>query len=364
MRSQSKTMETTKSHVHELGLQGDPQTILTENGFKELRLGRITTRHREGYVVRTDVGTFEAELLGTFRYSVSEKTDFPAVGDWVAIQTHGDEVALIHGIIPRKTALIRKAIGKVSEAQIVASNIDCAFIVQTANRDISINRLERYLSICHESKITPILILNKIDLLTEEDITEIRQTMKTRLPQLQFFTMSNKSGAGIKEFIDSLKPQTTYCLLGSSGVGKSTLVNTLAGTELMKTGDISIFSDRGKHVTTQREMHILPGGSIFIDNPGVREVGVAEVSRGLDETFTEIIEISQCCKFRNCTHQNEKGCAITEAIEKGEITLEQLDNFIKLSREKELFSSSVAERKKKGKAPVKVIKKHIKKKKR
>lgn len=357
-------MEILNSQLHDLGLQGDPQHILQDNGFENLRLGRITTRHREGYVVRTEVGTFEAELLGTFRYSVTEKTELPAVGDWVAIQTHGEDVALIHGVIPRKTALVRKAIGKTSEAQIVASNIDCAFIVQTANRDISINRLERYLSICHESNITPILILNKIDLLSEGDLADISKTMETRLPQLQFFTMSNKSGAGMEEFISSLKPQMTYCLLGSSGVGKSTLVNTLAGAELMKTGDISVFSDRGKHVTTQREMHILPGGAIFIDNPGVREVGVAEVSRGLDETFNEIIEISQCCKFRNCTHQGEKGCAISEAIEQGEITLEQFENFVKLSREKELYSSSVAERRKKGKALSKTIKKHVKKKKR
>lgn len=356
-------MQATTFQLHDLGLQGDPQTLLEENGFNDLRLGRVTTRHREGYVVRTEHGTFEAELLGTFRYSVAEKTELPAVGDWVAIQTHGDDVALIHGVLPRKTALVRKAIGKASEAQIVASNIDCAFIVQTANRDISINRLERYLSICHESNITPILILNKIDLLDEDDLREISATMQSRLPQLQFFTMSNKSGAGMEKFISSLKPQTTYCLLGSSGVGKSTLVNTLAGTELMKTGDISVFSDRGKHVTTQREMHILPGGAIFIDNPGVREVGVAEVSRGLDETFNEIIEISYCCKFRNCTHQGEKGCAIADAIAQGQITLEQFENFVKLSREKELFSSSVAERRKKSKAQTKIIKKHVKKKK-
>lgn len=357
-------MEKVLFQLQDLGLQGDAKQILEDNDFGELRLGRITTRHREGYVVRTEIGTFEAELLGTFRYSITEKTELPAVGDWVAIQTHGDDVALIHGVIPRKTALVRKAIGKASEAQIVASNIDCAFIVQTANRDISINRLERYLSICHESNITPVLILNKIDLLSEDDLREIGETMKNRLPQLQFFTMSNKSGAGMDEFIHSLKPQMTYCLLGSSGVGKSTLVNTLAGTELMKTGDISVFSDRGKHVTTQREMHILPNGAIFIDNPGVREVGVAEVSRGLDETFTEIIEISQCCKFRNCTHQGEKGCAIAEAIANEEITLEQFENFVKLSQEKEDFSSSVAERRKKGKALSKTIKKHVKKKKR
>jgi ribosome biogenesis GTPase len=285
------------------------------------------------------------------------------VGDWVAISAYDEDKALIHHVFPRKTMIARQAVGKIGELQIIATNIDYAFIVQSVDRDFNINRLERYLTICHTAKVTPIIVLNKIDLIEQADVEGMIKMIKEREKEVLVFPISNATNEGIDQIKETLNPGKTYCLLGSSGVGKSTLLNNLSGDDLMKTSHISESTQRGRHVTTHRELKILENGGIIIDNPGMREVGIADTEGGLEVTFDTIVELSNECKFKDCSHTSEIGCAVIEAIENGEIDEGLYENYLKMKREKEHYESTVAEKRKKDKDFGKMIRQVLKSKK-
>ena len=341
--------------LEELGYNDDLDDYRKEYKLDSFGVGRVISEHKDRYI-KTEATEYDAELLGNFRYTATSSNDFPAVGDWVSISEYDENKALIHNVFPRSSIIERKAIGKLSQTQIIATNIDFGLIVQSVNRDFNINRLERYLTICNSSKIVPVIVLSKVDLIEKESLAQILILVKERIKNISIYAVSNQSQVGIEEIKSALIKGKTYCLLGSSGVGKSTLINTLSGKEVMETGEISQSIDRGKHITSHRELIVLENG-ILIDNPGMREVGITNISDGLEVTFDEILNLAQDCKFSNCMHMNEKGCAVLEAINNGEIDSDSYANFIKMEKEKMHFESNAKERKDKDKDFGKMIKK-------
>ncbi|OFX88871.1 MAG: ribosome small subunit-dependent GTPase A [Bacteroidetes bacterium GWF2_33_16] len=327
-----------------------------DNKLNDFEIGRITTEHKERYIVKTEKGEFEAEITGNLRFTAQSREDFPAVGDWVAITTYDTDFAIIHKILPRFSIIKRQDVGKTSEVQLIATNIDYAFLVQAVDRDFNINRLERYLTICYSGKVSPIIVLSKTDLIDENHLSEITQNIEHRIKDIPVIAISNETQAGYNVINQVIEKGKTYCMLGSSGVGKSTLLNNLSGKSLMKTGTISDTTNKGRHITSHRELIILENGGILIDNPGMREVGIADTSLGLEATFDLIYDLSKSCKFKNCTHTTETGCSVLKSLEKGELDRAFYENFLKMEREKSHFESNIAERKKKDKSFGKIIK--------
>ncbi len=315
--------------------------------FAHFHVARVIAEHRERYTVKNEQGEYDAELIGSLRYLAENKSDFPCVGDWVAISELDEAKALIHGMFPRVTQLERQQVGKYGEKQLIASNIDVALIVQSINRDFTLNRLERYLTLCYAGKIQPVILLSKIDLIDSDTRSTCIEMVKNRITDVPVLPFSAVNNQGIDEIEKLMQKGKTYCLLGSSGVGKSSLINAISGQNIMKTGEISAQIDRGKHITTHRELLVLPNHAIIIDNPGMREVGISDVHEGLSTTFDYIENLSQHCKFRNCTHTNETGCAILHAIQLGELSQDAFDNFKKLEREQAHFTATVKEKREK-----------------
>jgi ribosome biogenesis GTPase / thiamine phosphate phosphatase len=346
--------------LEDLGYNDELERTRKENGLESFDIGRVIAEHKERYIVRTEKGEFESEITGNMRFTAKSREDFPAVGDWVAVTVYDKELAIIYEILPRFSIIKRQAVGQFGEIQIIAANIDYAFLVQAIDRDFNINRLERYLTICNSSKVKPAIVLSKTDLADESRINEISDSIRTRIKNIPVFTISNETHKGyeaIKEFIEKGK---TYCMLGSSGVGKSTLLNNLSGRRIMRTEAISQSTNKGRHVTSHRELIVLEGGGILIDNPGMREVGIADSANGLETTFDEIVSISKNCRFKDCTHTNEIGCCVIESVENGEIDRASYENYLKMEREKAYFKSTAAERRKKDKSFGKMMKNYKK----
>jgi ribosome biogenesis GTPase len=342
--------------LEELGYTEELENYRIDQNLNSFEVGRVISEHKERYVVKTTDKEYDGEIIGNLRFSAQSRSDFPAVGDWVAISIYNDDKVLIHAVFPRKTSVERLAVGKHGEKQIIAANIDYAFIVQAVDRDFNINRIERYLTICNTSNVKPIILLSKIDLIKDVELSKLTTAIRERVKQVPVITMSNESQEGIESLKERIKKGQTYCLLGSSGVGKSTLVNNLSGKEMMKTNTISTSSNKGRHITSHRELVILENGGILIDNPGMREVGIADSTDGLEITFNTIIELSENCKFKDCTHTTEIDCAVLAAVERGEIDQSSYENYLKMDREKAHFESTVAEKRKKDKSFGKMVK--------
>ncbi|NTW45351.1 MAG: ribosome small subunit-dependent GTPase A, partial [Anaerolineaceae bacterium] len=251
-------------------------------------------------------------------------------------------------------------VGQFGEIQIIASNVDFAFIVQAVDRDFNVNRIDRYLTLCNSSKVSPAIVLSKCDLVNEQRLYEIIETIKSRIRNVPVIPISNESKAGYDAINGIIEKGKTYCLLGSSGVGKSTLLNNLSGRSVMRTDSISQSTNKGRHVTSHRELIILENGGILIDNPGMREVGIVDPTGGLEITFDMIFSLAQNCKFKDCTHTTETGCSVLEAVEKGEIDRASYENYLKLEREKAHFEATVSERRKKEKEFGKIMKNYKK----
>jgi ribosome biogenesis GTPase len=343
--------------LSDLGYNNAFETYRKENNLDVFDVGRVVLEHKERYVVKTPENEYEAEILGNLRYSAQSREDFPAVGDWVAISVYDDNKALIHAVLPRKSVIERQAVGKKGEKQIIATNIDFAFIVQAIGRDFSLSRIERYLTICNTANIRTVIVLNKTDLVDAGKRTELVDAIQKRIKNIPVYAISNHSLSGIGALRDSLERGKTYCLLGSSGVGKSTLLNTLIGVDVMKTNTINETINRGRHVTTHRELHVLENGSLFIDNPGMREVGIADSGKGLELTFDGIDELSKECRFNDCTHTSEVGCAVLAAVENGTIDSLLYENYQKMKREQVHYELTIAERRQKEKDFGKMINK-------
>lgn len=346
--------------LSDIGYNDTIQKIVTENNPNGFSVGRVISEQKEHYSVLTINGEYEAEITGNMRFSAQSRLDFPAVGDWVFLKEYDNNFAIIYLVLPRYSILKRRAIDKHGEIQIIATNIDYAIIIVAADRDFNLNRIERYLSICNDAKIKSIIVISKIDLLSENEKLDFVKNISTRIVNFQIIYVSNKTLSGFDLLNKQIVKGLTYCLLGSSGVGKSSLLNNLSGKEVMKTGAISNTTNKGKHVTSYRELVILDNGGILIDNPGMREVGVTDSEVGISQTFIKIVEIAQYCKFSDCTHIHESGCAVLDAIKYGEIEQEIYDNFIRLKKEKDFFESTKLEKHKKEKTFGKIIKNYKK----
>lgn len=295
---------------------------------------RVISEHKEMYILKNEVSEFSAKITGKMIFEATSREDYPAVGDWVLITSLDKEQAVIHEILPRKTILKRKAVGK-PDIQVIASNIDVVFIVESPDRDYSLNRFERYISLTKAENIKPIIILNKIDLISKSDLQTKVSEIEDRFKDIIIYSTSTVTKMGIVNLEKEIKKRLTYCFIGSSGVGKSSIINTVIGRNLNKTGEISTSSNRGKHVTTHRELFVLENGGLLIDNPGMREVGLTVSNTGIKDTYTEILDLSENCRFSNCTHVHEPGCAVLEAIKSGELDNDRYENYMKLVKENE-----------------------------
>ncbi len=322
--------------------------------------GRVMAEHKERYIVRTAEGEVEAEITGNLRFTARNREDYPAVGDWVALMIYDGGTALIHGILPRRSVISRQAVGQPGGIQLIAANVDTAFLVQAVDRDLSLNRLERYLTLCYDGGVAPVILLSKVDLIDPEQLSVILEDIRSRIANVPVVAVSNASGEGYGPIRAMIERGKSYCLLGSSGVGKSTLLNNLCGREVMRTAAISQSIDRGRHVTTHRELILLDGGGILIDNPGMREVGTAAAANGLELTFDELTDLSRRCRFPDCTHTVEAGCAILAAVEQGAIDRAAYDNYLKMAREKAHYEATVEERRQKERQFGKMMKNYHK----
>ena len=349
-----------KLTLEDLGYSVEFETQRKDHNLDSFGVGRVISEHRERYVVKTAEAEYEGEIIGNLRFSAQHKSDFPAVGDWVAISEYDDNKVLIHSVFPRLTSIERQAVGKLGEKQVIAANIDYALIVQAVDRDFNINRIERYLAICSTSGVQAMIIFNKIDLISDRELSDLISSVQKRIENVPILAISNVSQTGIIELQKLIKKGKTYCLLGSSGVGKSSLSNILSGKQLMKTDAISSSTNKGRHVTSHRELMVLKDGGILIDNPGMREVGITDNTGGLDGVFEIISELSSACKFKDCTHTSELGCEVIAAVNRGEIDTSFYTNYMKMQREKEHFESTIAEKRKKDKDFGKMIKEHKK----
>jgi ribosome biogenesis GTPase / thiamine phosphate phosphatase len=336
-----------KMKLEDLGFLKYTEKLKGNISLNDFVIGRVIAEHKERYLVRTDKGEFDSEITGNLRFSAKDREDFPAVGDWVALITYDSGTAIIHRILPRTSVIKRRAVGQSGDVQVIASNVDRAFLVQAADRDFNINRLERYLAICNSSGIEPIIVLTKTDLISDTHLDELLIRLRARIKDIPIIPISNQTMNGIKAIINFIERGKTCCMLGSSGVGKSSLLNNLVGKNIMKTDVISQSTNKGKHVTSHRELVVLENGGILIDNPGMREVGIADAADGLDAAFGLIYDLTKDCRFKDCTHTTEIGCRVIDAVEKGEIDRASYQNFLKMAREQAHFESSVAERRKK-----------------
>lgn len=329
---------------------------LIPSEINEAELGRIIVEHKERYILQSVKGTYNAEITGNIRYTAESRADFPAVGDWVRFTKMDEQNAIIVEIFPRFSVLERQAVGKHGEIQIIATNIDYAFIVQAVGQDFNLKRLERYLTICYSSEIKPIIILTKIDLIDSKGVKELKIKISDRIKDIPVIALSNETKAGFDLLNKTMNPYKTYCFLGSSGVGKSTIINVLKGLEVLKTNSISASTQKGRHTTSHRELFVLSNKSIVIDTPGMREVGITDQSQGIELTYDQINELANQCRFSNCMHINEADCAVLEALENGELSEEVYENYQKLKREQEHFSSTVLEKRQRDKEFGKMIK--------
>jgi ribosome biogenesis GTPase len=335
--------------IEALGLSDEMKRHISENSIPGNVPGRVISEHRERYVVSDGMQEYEAEITGNMRFSATSRNDFPAVGDWVTMTTYDGDHAIINGILPRKSLLTRQAPGKPGEIQIISANIDYAFIVQAVSNNFNINRLERYLTICHTAGIEPVAVLSKTDLVSRDELDEAVSALQKRHRQLHTVLLSNVTMEGVDRVIALIKGGLTYCVIGSSGVGKSTLINTLVRREVQKTGEISISTNKGRHVTGHRELFILENGGIIIDTPGMKELGLTDDATGLSATFSDIGKYAAGCRFPDCLHINESGCAVLKAVEEGMLDRASYENYIRMYKEQERFASTVAEKRRKDK---------------
>jgi len=313
-----------------------------------LSVARVIAEHKGLYRVKNLTGEFLAKVTGKKMFTATSREDYPAVGDWVAIQVVDKENAVIHTILPRKTILKRKYNNK-NETQLIATNIDVAFIVESVDRDFSLNRFERYIAIAGDGGVQTTIILNKTDLLGDEELASKIAQIHERFPNVTVLVTSTVTNNGLEELATYIEKGKTYSFLGSSGVGKSSLINTLLGENALETGAISFQSGRGKHITTSREIYFLKNGGIVVDNPGMREVGVTDAHTGVDTLFDEIVTLAEKCKYPDCTHTHEPGCAVAPHVQAGKINPEKFSNFMTLKKEADFYELSELEKRNRDK---------------
>ena len=298
--------------------------------YPSYTLARVIAQHKGQFIVATERGEYPAKPSGKFRYeSATALARYPAVGDYVMTAlAETDDHAVIHAVLPRKSAFARSAVGLTGQSQIVAANVDIAFLCMSLNRNFNLSRMERYLAVAWDSGATPVILLTKSDLC--DDLPSRLEEISDISNGAEVVVTSALDAQAVEKVMRFLRPGVTASFIGSSGVGKSTLINLLLGEEWLATADIGR-NDKGRHTTTGREILPLPNGGVVIDTPGMRELGI--VSADLESAFSDIEALESQCKFADCKHQSEPGCAVRQALENGEIDARRLQNYLKVKRE-------------------------------
>jgi ribosome biogenesis GTPase len=328
------------------------------------QIARVTTVNKDNYTIDNGKGEVSAEVTGKLIFSADSPLDYPATGDWVfAKYFDNDSFAIISEIVPRKSVLKRKTSGKKIEFQLIATNIDTGLIVQSLDNNYNLRRLERYLVMINQSNIQPVVLLSKSDLLPASEIDKKVDEIHALNPDIRVLPFSNEDNTKLKNVKELLAPRKTYCLLGSSGVGKSTLINNLLDEVRLKTHNVREKDGKGRHITTRRQLIKLKNGAMIIDTPGIRELGNFAVDTGIYGTFDEIAELSNQCRYNDCSHTQEQGCSILAALKDGIISLERYQNFVKLNKESAFYEMSYLEKKRKDKKFGKFVKSVLKEKK-
>jgi ribosome biogenesis GTPase / thiamine phosphate phosphatase len=328
------------------------------------QIARVITVHKDSYTINNGKGDVSAEVTGKLIFRADSPLDYPATGDWVIAQYYDkNSFAIISEIVRRKSVLKRKTSGKNIEFQLIATNIDTGLIVQSLDTNYNLRRLERYLVMVNESDIQPVVLLSKSDLLPVNEIDKKITEIQALIPDIRVVPFSNKDHARLKLVKELLVPWKTYCLLGSSGVGKTTLINNLQDEVRLKTHSVREKDGKGRHITTLRQLINLKNGAMVIDTPGMRELGNFAVDTGIHSTFDEIAELSNQCRYNDCSHTQEQGCSILAALKDGIISQERYQNFIKLNKESAFYEMSYLEKKRKDKKFGKFVKSVMKEKK-
>lgn len=325
--------------------------------YPDYTVARVIAQEKGRYRIITESGEQSAEVSGKFRYQNATASAYPVVGDFVMTTHHGDDTAVIHTVLARKSIFIRRAAGTGKTEQAVAANVDTLFLCMALNHDFNLRRLERYLSIAWDSGATPVVVLTKADLCNDLD-TKLLETEQVALGA-DIVVTSSMEDDGIKKVLPYLGSGQTVALIGSSGIGKSTLINRLLGEERIATNGLRN-DDKGRHTTTHRELMRLPQGGIVIDTPGMRELGIWDSGEGISTTFIDIETLSLQCKFNNCTHHSEPGCAVIRAMKDGTLSEARYASYCKLSAENQFAadSQSYLEAKEKKFKTISAINKH------
>ncbi len=329
-------------------MSASPDTVLAELGWdqgwatvfepfdgQDRWPARVTASHRDAWVVALPTGDREAVVAGRLRHAAIGPADLPAVGDWVVVAggANGEGPVVIRAVLPRRTVFRRGAEdGHAVDEQVLAANVDVALVMAGLDGDFNLRRLERYLAVAHSGGATPVVVLNKTDIAV--DMAGLRAAAASIAPGTDVLAISARTGEGVIDLADRhLRPDRTAVVLGSSGVGKSTLVNALLGRERMITQNVREDDSRGRHTTTHRELVRLPGGALLIDTPGIRSLGVAGATRGLEPAFADIAGIAAGCRFSDCRHEGEPDCAVRAAVADGRLARPRLESHRKLEKE-------------------------------
>jgi len=333
----------------DLGFDGwfkEPSASILKQGQS---IARVTAVDRDAFLIRGKGAERYAEVSGKLRFEARSAEDLPCVGDWVCAQLPASEgPALIHAVVPRKTLLRRKRPGTTVEFQLIASNIDVAFIIQACDYDFNMCRLDRYLVMASEGHIEARIVLSKTDLISPVELGQKVAQITGAGITVPILPLSNANGSGLDDFRAFLAPGRTYCLLGSSGVGKTTLINRLIGRDMFETKAVSVTGE-GVHTTTRRHLLVLEDGAMLIDTPGMRELGLIGTTEVMKDTFAEVGVLASLCRFSDCTHGGEPGCAILQAVTSGTLSVERYRNYLKLKKENEFHDLSYFQKRKKDK---------------